>query len=606
MHASVAETQETPVSAAVAQINSGDLAAAETAMNDLIRREPNHPVGLYLLGLIAFERGHWSEAEIHLRRALSLSPGQPKIILLLARTLRALARADEALAICRSAPSTDIDIKLESAKCEEAIGNFATAEQSYRALLPLEPSYALHLAEFLCRMSRPGEAEAISRKALAGKAALDDTVRSQMSYQLGVTLKLQHRYEEALSEMGAASKAGILDRVQVMERAGLSGQFGRFEEASKLYEAFLTSDPSDLEVHALLNDLYHVMGKEDRIGTSYDMPPLNEARAAHLQAAKGRLFLKRGDLQKAEAAFRTALRQAPGDASILAGLAHTLDELGDRKSAHEIHSKNVTINPADGIGLEACGRFLLRHGDPEEATEMLSEAVRVRPQSQSGLALLGLAYRACNDPREQWLNDYDRDVQIFDLAPPQGYRDMESFNTELSAYLAALHGGARQYPSQTLRGGTQTYEEIFYHGHHLVDLLLVRINAALQAYRAHLTGRDRHPFASRLGRSFRHIGSWSSCLRDSGYHVNHIHQKGWISSCYYVTLPEVMADASAKQGWLKFGEPPAEFGLDWPARKVVQPVAGRLVLFPSYMWHGTLAFHSSEPRITIAFDTVSA
>jgi hypothetical protein len=33
-------------------------------------------------------------------------------------------------------------------------------------------------------------------------------------------------------------------------------------------------------------------------------------------------------------------------------------------------------------------------------------------------------------------------------------------------------------------------------------------------------------------------------------------------------------------------------------------VAGRLVLFPSYMWHGTVPFLSPTARTTIAFDAI--
>ena len=38
----------------------------------------------------------------------------------------------------------------------------------------------------------------------------------------------------------------------------------------------------------------------------------------------------------------------------------------------------------------------------------------------------------------------------------------------------------------------------------------------------------------------------------------------------------------------------------------VQPKPGRLVLFPSYMWHGTVPFASSQQRLTVAFDAVPA
>ena len=38
----------------------------------------------------------------------------------------------------------------------------------------------------------------------------------------------------------------------------------------------------------------------------------------------------------------------------------------------------------------------------------------------------------------------------------------------------------------------------------------------------------------------------------------------------------------------------------------VEPEAGQLVLFPSWMWHGTRPFRSTGSRLTIAFDLVPA
>jgi len=100
----------------------------------------------------------------------------------------------------------------------------------------------------------------------------------------------------------------------------------------------------------------------------------------------------------------------------------------------------------------------------------------------------------------------------------------------------------------------------------------------------------------------RYAGSWSSRLKDCGFHVNHIHPEGWISSCYYIAVPDAAKDESARQGWIKFGEPGFDIAL--PIRRSIQPVPGRLVLFPSYMWHGTVVFHGAQSRTTIAFDAV--
>ena len=79
---------------------------------------------------------------------------------------------------------------------------------------------------------------------------------------------------------------------------------------------------------------------------------------------------------------------------------------------------------------------------------------------------------------------------------------------------------------------------------------------------------------------------------------------GWISSCYYVAVPDVVKDPAAQQGWIKFGEPSFEVALKTPIRRSIEPAAGRLVLFPSYMWHGTVPFHDAAARTTIAFDVV--
>ena len=54
-------------------------------------------------------------------------------------------------------------------------------------------------------------------------------------------------------------------------------------------------------------------------------------------------------------------------------------------------------------------------------------------------------------------------------------------------------------------------------------------------------------------------------------------------------------------GWIKFGEPPSELGLDIPAYAEVEPREGRLVMFPSTMWHSTVPFEAGE-RLVLAFD----
>jgi len=208
------------------------------------------------------------------------------------------------------------------------------------------------------------------------------------------------------------------------------------------------------------------------------------------------------------------------------------------------------------------------------------------------------------DERDEHLNGYDDLIKIYDLEPPQGFSDMDSFNTELNAYLDRIHPTTREYLDQSLRNGTQTPDKLFGAGHDLVERLQLRIREAIARYVGDMKEDDKHPLLSRRTRGFDYTGSWSSRLRDCGFHTNHIHPEGWISSCYYVALPRAVEDKESRQGWIKFGEPCLRVPLKEPIRRAIQPRAGRLVLFPSYMWHGTIPFHDSEPRTTIAFDVV--
>jgi hypothetical protein len=131
------------------------------------------------------------------------------------------------------------------------------------------------------------------------------------------------------------------------------------------------------------------------------------------------------------------------------------------------------------------------------------------------------------------------------------------------------------------------------------------LDAPIREYIAGLRADDlEHPLYRRRRAGYRISGSWSVQLHADGFHINHVHPRGWLSSAYYVSLPDVSNDET-RAGWLKFGEPGIPIA-GCPPEYFVKPAAGKLVLFPSYMWHGTVAFAAGGPRLTAAFDVVPA
>jgi len=79
-----------------------------------------------------------------------------------------------------------------------------------------------------------------------------------------------------------------------------------------------------------------------------------------------------------------------------------------------------------------------------------------------------------------------------------------------------------------------------------------------------------------------------------------VHPQGWLSSACYVETVE----GPAREGWIKFGQPGVRTLPALKAEHFVKPEPGMLVMFPSYMWHGTVPFSGDRSRLTLAFDLV--
>ena len=552
------------------RMNQGRLGEAAALFNQAANAAPSEPIFAFNLGLTLSRLGRNEEAEAALRAALKHKPDFVQALFELGALLHRNRMLDEA---------------------EKVIGRVL-------ALVPGHAHAALALAAILVDAGRPGEAEIAARKGLA--TAVEQRLKAQLYLQLAQALRHQRKDSEAMAALDSAEASDAAVPGLARHRAETLQNLNYFDEALAIFDREIARTPGDPGLHLDYNSLLYQLGRSGDLLKSYDRAP--EGR--ELLLGKAFLLARENRYAEAHAIYAGLTAREPGDRLAAIGVAQLLTRMGRHGEAAAAFDSVLLRHGGDAKLLALAAEPSLLDGDPEKAARLCEQGLAMEPYGASCLAMLSIASRMMEDGRDDTLNRYDSLVRSFDLDPPQGFSSMESFNSELNASLDRLHPNSREFIGQSLRGGTQTPGHLFPTTLPLVAKLKQRIDEAVARYISELPGDAAHPFLSRRSRSFRYSGSWSSRLHDNGFHVNHLHPDGWISSCYYVSVPDVVRDETAMQGWIKFGEPPIDVVLKQAIRRTVQPVQGRLVLFPSYMWHGTVPFHDSAARTTIAFDVV--
>lgn len=594
---------------ALGHFQRGQTMEVEATLSHILKARPEEPDALQLMGVLRREQGRLEEAEQFYRRSLAAKRDQPQVQHNLGNLLRATGRLEEAIAAQREA------IRLKANYAEAYLnlgmtladtGDLEGAERAVRRALHIQPNFLLakqNLGAILNELGQHREAEAVLRQAMAGGSP-NPRQTAALEHNLGVAVSRQGRYAEAVQLFDSAqNKVPDMAFVDYNRGNALQGA-GQLEDAANCYRRAIARNPLDIAAHRDLNHVLYRLGDDANFLRSYESVMALYPDQGALPLARANFLFAKGDFEKAREDFERAAKTLPDIVTPHDGLGLVFARLGDFDAAIKAHETALRMEPQNGPAWRNYAETLLRAGDTKKGLDAAEKAVAIDREEQGALAILSTAYRMLDDPRGESLSDYESLVQVFDLEPPEGYTDMAAFNNDLNAFVATLHRDQREVIDQTLRGGTQTLDNIFGRGHDLVERLRRRIDEAVGAYIARMKPDENHPLLRRRRKGFAYSGSWSTCLLDSGYHTNHFHPKGWISSAYYVSIPEAVEDARSRQGWLKFGEPSFDAGLKEPVQHMVQPQSGRLVLFPSYMWHGTVPFHSPNARVAVAFDAV--
>lgn len=490
--------------------------------------------------------------------------------------------------------------RLTLARLANELGQSALAARHARILTERdardsEAWSALGMAEFGLRRKR--EAARALRRALEIRPNY-----SAARYNLAIILADQEESEQALEEAATALRYGAKPRSVTLVMARALIQLDRLEEAESHLSTLLRADANDVEAHGLLVQLRQLRG---------DTEPLALLREAARQAsAPPRLRLafadaarRAGATTEAEAGLRDLMKSLGPQPILMSSLATVLLASGRTGEALDAARAAIASMPDDPVVAENFVVAALCAGAFADALPFVEKFRAIRPRDQRWIAYrIDIARLRAEQEYASWY-DPARVVSIVDLPPPNGYASVEEFHGALVPVLQARHRQQNHPLDQSLRHGTQTSRNLLVNPVAEIGALLQSFTRAIAEVQAKCGHDPAHPLEARNVSPAVILGCWSVRLRREGFHVNHIHPEGWLSSAYYASVPTEVSDTDRRSGWLKFGEPRFPVPSLKPLLEV-QPKPGRLVLFPSYLWHGTNPLQDHAPRLSVAFDAV--
>lgn len=551
---------------------TGDLEGAEREFAAGLAISRNDPALHLAFAELQVRRRRSREAENGFRSALRLDRGMARAAVGLSELLLAEGRAEEALQVTApllAAERPPHTVLVAHADALKALGRTAEALEIHQLAVLLNPQSGVahhNLASALGDLARFHEAEQSARQAFAKGLDAPET--------------------------------------WLVYARALQGR-NRLDEADAAFRAAIGRRPDYADAH---RDLAQLVWMRTANGAAA-IETLDKALRAHphspdLWTVRAKVFEFAGEPRGAYETLRAAISLQPNVLSLRLAAAHAAAMAGEPEESVVHAEAAAALDPTRPEVAVALCAACLAAGRIEEADILAGKLLAVDPFDQTALAYQATAWRMLGDARHRELFDYAGLVHAWPLDTPRGWTTLESFLGDVCPKLAELHAFRTHPLEQSLRHGTQA-SHLQSSDDPVVRALFEAIDGPIRRHLAML-GRGDDPVRRRNLGGYRFAGAWSVQLRPGGFHTDHIHIQGWLSSACYIALPPGVADSPTREGWLKFGEPGIPTRPPLPAEHFVKPEPGLLVLFPSYMWHGTVPFGGDVPRLTAAFDIVPA
>lgn len=327
---------------AVQHHTSGRFPEAETIYKQVLKADPNQPVALHLLGVLAHQFGHSDAAVELISKALTINPEYVEAHNNIGLALQALGRLDEAIeSFCKavvlkpdySEAFGNLGVSLQSQ------GKFDQAIDNYRKAIDINPDYFKAHNNLGLALKKTGKIE----------VALESYLKA---------LAINPNYPEAHNNLG-----------------NLLSDKGQLKKAEDHFEKALSQKPDYAEAHNNLGNVFKARGELDKAGMCYRKALNINPEYADAHNNLGNALMGAGMVAEAVASYQRALGIDPNHTEYHNNLGNAFKESGHLAESISAYREALRIEP-DFEGAAANLLYQLRQACAWKDVEALDAKVR--------------------------------------------------------------------------------------------------------------------------------------------------------------------------------------------------------------------------------------
>ena len=340
---------------------AGDLAAAEEIYREVLQQQPENPLAMQMLGVIASQRGQDDLAIDMIRRSIQLNPTYPGAYRHLAPLLAHKHQFDEAIA----AYEKYLELRPNIAEVHRDLGTtLAASGQIDRAIAAFSRSVQL----------KPDWADA--------------------HHDLGQALLIQGKWDDAVAALGRATalKPDVPQWHKSLGDALVNK--GLAQETLAAFRRAVQLKPDFAAAHVALGNILWQMGRLEEAIAAYSTAIQIKPDLSLAYLNLGQLYHGVGRNDEALLTFQRGLKINADDAEILPKMIGVLADLGRYEDALAAHAHLASLRPHDAVTHQSLGEIFLAQQNAAAAVQEFRRATEIDPKLESAWNWLGRALQS--------------------------------------------------------------------------------------------------------------------------------------------------------------------------------------------------------------------